>query len=127
MGEAQYRATYDQRFCFNVTAPGNGSSPGQIYALLTGPQQAEIAGYQIMQAQITPVGTAINYFHCTPTNIAPFILSTNAGGIGINAGQKPNEFIGIQQADKKIFLQSTNAGTVVVQVVLDGVTKDNVG
>lgn len=125
MGEAQYRGTYDQRFCFNVTAPGNGSAAGQIFSLLTGAQQAEISGYQIMQAQITPVATAINYFHCTPNNVAPFVLSPNSGGIGVNAGQKPNEFISVQQADKKIFLQSTTAGTVVVQLVLDGVSKDN--
>ena len=125
MGEAQYRGTYDQRFCFNVTAPGNGSAAAQLFSLLTGAQQAEIANYLIMQAQITPVAVAINYFHCTPTNVAPFVLSPNTGGIGINAGQKPNEFVSIQQADKKIFLQSTTAGTVVVQVVLDGVTKDN--
>lgn len=127
MGEAQYRATYDQRFCFNVNAPGNGSAAAQLYSLLTGAQQTELAKFTVMQAQITPVAVAINYFHCTPGNVAPFVLSPNSQGIGINAGQKPNEFISCQQADKKIFLQSTTSGAVVVQVVLDAVSSDNVG
>lgn len=127
MGEAQYRATYDQRFCFNVTAPGNGSASAQIYGLLTGAQQTELANYNVMSAQLSPVTTAINYFHCTPNNVAPFVVSPNAGGVSIAANQKPNEVLAVQQADKKIFIQSTTAGTVTVQVVLDCVSKDNIG
>lgn len=128
MGEAQIRTTFDHRLTYQVTAPGNGTAAAQIYSLLTGAQQTELnaalgAGFVVASLQLSPIATAINYFHAVPSNMT-FVLSTNSNAMSIGIGQKPNEVIPVMQADKKIFIQSSTVGAVVVQVVLDCVSKD---
>lgn len=124
MGEAQYRTSFDARLTYNVTAPGSASAAAQVYGLLTASQKAEVDQYVVMEMQITPIANALNYCHATPGNVAPFVLSPFTGFVNINAGQKPNEFIAVEQADKKVFIVSAVVGTTVVQVAFDCVSRD---
>lgn len=125
MGEAQYRTSFDQRLTFQVVAPATGGPvPLSIYSLLTGAQQAELAGYIVMAMQVSPIASPIFYFHALG-NGPTWALSVNSQGVGISSNQKPNEFIYVQNADKKIFIQSQSASPVTVQIAFDCVTKDN--
>lgn len=122
MAEAYNRTTYDGMLTFNISAPANSGSYAQVYTLLSGAQQTELAGKLTVRMEMFSA-SAFNYINATPGNLS--VIDPNGQAQAVIANQKPNEVIGLQMAEKWTYVRSASASPVTVSITLFYVNADS--